>query len=93
MDPYTTDMLAYPPYYLVFGSEWPDPLAETAEAAYALAPACVAKKGLPKEVYGVLSVCEIYSRDHPDEPGLSAFSDGETVRLGHEVIAESVSSG
>lgn len=67
MDADIQDLFMFPPYWLVYALPWPDPDVSMAEAAFALAPACVPKKGLPNHVTGVLGVAEIYAREHPGE--------------------------
>jgi len=67
MDADIRDLFTFPPYYLVYGLEWPDPRETMAEAAFALAPACVPKKGLPKDVDDVLVVSEVYAHEHPGQ--------------------------
>lgn len=63
------DLFIHPPYWLMYALPWPsqDPGVTMAEAAFVLAPKCVSRKGLPKDVDDVLGFTGLYAREHPGQ--------------------------
>jgi hypothetical protein len=57
------DELASPPYWLVWGLQWPG-ARDAAEAAAAIAPAMIPRDILGSDAYQVLGCADLYARKH-----------------------------
>lgn len=63
------ELFLRPPYWLMFGLPWPsqDPDATMAEAAFAVAPDCVPRRGLAQDVDDVLGFTGLYAKENPGQ--------------------------